>query len=166
MTRATDSYQSLHQLTPAQVLAITALASGATHQEAAEAAGVHRVTVTRWTRHHPEVIAELNRIRADAATEAQAQVVRVSKAAIGVIEDEVRGGNVDAAFRWLRIVPPAEVTTPPKGPLESVDVVNQVRLSMPSLLDEALWKMNERKTSEAEKLLAERLPPDEDSGSS
>jgi hypothetical protein len=161
VTRTTDSYQSLHRLTPAQVLAVTSLAGGATHQEAAEAAGVHRVTVTRWTKHHPEVIAELNRIRADAAIEAHAQVVRVSRAALGVIEDAVRAGSVDAAFKWLRIVPLAEVTTPPTGPLESAGVVDYVRLSMPSLLEELLWKENERKTSEAERLIVDRLKLDE-----
>ena len=63
----TASYRPLHQLTASQQLAVTALAAGATHGEAAEEAGVHRVTVTRWARHHPAFIAELNRLRAEAS---------------------------------------------------------------------------------------------------
>ncbi len=63
---ATERYDLLLQLDPKQAKALEVLAAGGSHEAAAEAAGVHRVTVTRWANHHPEFVAEMNRRRLDA----------------------------------------------------------------------------------------------------
>ena len=103
MTKATDRYRLLHELTPSQAIAVDALAGGATHDMAAKAAGVHRVTVTRWTLHHPEFKAELNRRMSDAADEASALVIRVTNAALATIEKAMHKGDLDAAFQMAPI---------------------------------------------------------------
>ena len=48
-----------------QSIAIDALVSGATQQEAAEKAGVQRTTVTAWCNHNFPFIAERNQRRED-----------------------------------------------------------------------------------------------------
>lgn len=53
--------------------AVNALIAGGTHEDAALASGVHRVTVTRWVNHHPAFVAEMNRVRADLASKTQAR---------------------------------------------------------------------------------------------
>ena len=60
---ATDRYEMLRRLSEQQLCAIEALIGGSSIQEAADAAGVNRVTVSRWRNHHPEFQAELNRRR-------------------------------------------------------------------------------------------------------
>ncbi len=50
---ATDRYKVLRELNHAQTSALDVLIAGGTHAEAAETAGVHRVTVTRWVSNHP-----------------------------------------------------------------------------------------------------------------
>lgn len=158
MTKATDRYKVLHELTPSQAKAVDALAGGSTHEVAARAAGVHRVTVTRWILHHPEFKAELNRRKADAAAEASALVIRVTTAALATVEQAVNDGDLESAFRWLRIVSLTTVTTPPEGPLFSEEVVEQVRQAMPNDVSELLQRVNERTTEEAEALMSARLP--------
>jgi siroheme synthase (precorrin-2 oxidase/ferrochelatase) len=138
-------------------MAVDALAGGATHDVAAQKAGVHRVTVTRWALHHPEFRAELNRRMSDAADEASALVVRVTNAALVTIENAVNKGDLDAAFRWLRSVPLTTVTSQPNGPLLSVEVVEQVRQAMPDDVSEVIRKSGEKTTTEAEELVLSRL---------
>jgi hypothetical protein len=157
VTKATDHYGLLHALTPSQAMAVDALAGGATHEAAASAAGVHRVTVTRWVLHHPEFQAELNRRKADAAAETSALVVRVTNSALSTIEKAVGQGDLDAAFKWLRSIPLSTVTSQPIGPLLSVEVVEQVRQAMPESLEEMLRKTDERTTVEAEELVLSLL---------
>lgn len=55
MTSLDRIRERLSTLTPAQAVAVAALAGGATHAEAAQAAGVARETVTRSLAHHPAV---------------------------------------------------------------------------------------------------------------
>ena len=61
----TDDYSWLREVSDRQVLAIDTLVAGGTHQEAAAAAGVHRVTVSNWARRHPGFMAEVNRRRGE-----------------------------------------------------------------------------------------------------
>ena len=157
MTKVTDRYRLLHELTPSQAIAVDALAGGATHEMAAKSAGVHRVTVTRWALHHPEFKAELNRRMSDAADEASALVIRVTNAALVTIEKAMNNGDLDAAFRWLRSVPLTTVTSQPDGPLLSVEVVEKVRLAMPDDISEIIRKSGERTTMEAEEIVLSRL---------
>jgi len=50
----------LRDLTASHVAAATVLLGGGTHAEAANAAGVHRVTVIRWAHRRPAFIARMN----------------------------------------------------------------------------------------------------------
>ncbi len=164
MTRAkaTDGYQALHELTPSQAKAVDTLAMGKTHEEAASAAGVHRVTVTRWLLHHPEFKAELNRRKSDAALKATTLISRVTSAALSTIEVAIGGGNLDAAFKWIRCVPVTTVTSQPEGPFFSMDVVEEVRQTMPEDLVEILRQAHERTTTDAENAILERLQAADD----
>lgn len=152
---ATRHDESLHDLTPPQIAAIGALMAGGTHDEAAAAAGVHRVTVKRWVNHHPAVIAEMNRIRLDAARQTQEQLRRLTARALEVVEGALSSGDLEAAFRWLRLVPPPPVVSA-AGPTESRNVVEQVRLRLSSPLEELISLGNERSTEDAEHEIAQR----------
>ena len=105
MTRqaATARYQSLLELNPSQVSAIEVLDGGGTHQEAAEAAGVNRVTVTRWARHHPAFVAELNRRKVERTENLATRTDTVTRAALEVVEQAVRAGDLSAALAWIRL---------------------------------------------------------------
>ena len=151
---ATKGNGSLHDLTGPQVAAVHALMAGDTHEDAAKAAGVHRVTVTRWVNHHPAFIAELNRVRADLARQTLSKIVRLTELAMEVVEKALEAGDREAALRWLRLVPPS-LMTPAVGPTESVDVVEHVRAGM--ALDELFLTGDERTTEEAERMLSGRL---------
>jgi hypothetical protein len=161
MTETTDHYQSLHRLSESQRLAVHALAAGRSQTTAAEAAGVHRVTVTRWVAHHPAVIAELNHLRAESASESAAQIGRVTRAALAAVEAAINDGDINAAFKWFRFVAPASVATS-FGPIESHDVVEQRRRGMPSYLQELLGVDTERTTNDAEEDFARQLSAEED----
>ena len=56
----TKCYQMLHDLTVEQQNTIDRLVAGDTDEQAAKAAGVHRVTVSRWRLYNPTFQAALN----------------------------------------------------------------------------------------------------------
>ncbi len=157
---ATNRDSALHQLDMQQNLAVVALANGATHDAAADAAGVHRTTVTRWANHHPAFIAQRNRLQAEAAATAAAEAAtvrrRITTAALETIEAEIAAGNADAAFRWLKVSPPTSGVAACPGPMEAVAVVDAVRLSMPGVLDE-LPSQQRPTYADAERLIRSRL---------
>ena len=62
---ATTDGHRLYQLSEKQLRALDVLANGGTHADAAEAAGVHRVTVTKWCNSHPAFKADRNRRRSE-----------------------------------------------------------------------------------------------------
>jgi hypothetical protein len=152
----TGRYQSLHELSSEQVRALSALAGGATHEVAAGCAGVHRVTVTRWVNHHPAFIAELHQLRLEAARDAAALVVETTRRALRVVSDAVEEGNLDAAFRWLRLGTLASVAGPTEGPADSHQVVERVRATMPDFLTQMLAEGGPT-SADAEAALLERL---------
>ena len=102
---ATERYESLLRLTPAQAIAIDVLDRGGTHLEAAEAAGTHRVTVTRWVHHHPAFVAELNRRRFERLELISKRCHQVTLRAMDLVEAEIEEGGLSAALNWLRIAP-------------------------------------------------------------
>jgi hypothetical protein len=57
---ATKGYKRLHGVTVKQQNAIDRLVAGDTDEQAAQAAGVHRVTVSKWRLHDPAFQAALN----------------------------------------------------------------------------------------------------------
>lgn len=145
--RDSSRYPALHNLTPAQARAVEALLAGASHSRAADDAGVHRVTVTRWVNHHPASITALNVGKADHANEMKARAHGLTRMALDVVEGALNAGDVRAALQWLRLHPPREVApdaaTTPEG------VVETVRAAMPSPLDVVLTA-HEMSTEDAE----------------
>ena len=99
----TDRYESLLQLSSSQVLAVEALDAGSTHHDAALAAGVNRVTVSRWVRHHPAFIAEMNRRRVERLEHLSAQIGDVTSRAIDVVAKAISDGDLSTALAWVRL---------------------------------------------------------------
>ena len=100
---STDRYESLHKLTAAQLSALDVLDGGGTHTEAAEVAGVHRVTVTRWVNHHPEMRAELTRRRIERVEVLADRAEVLTLAAFDVIAKAIEKGDRSTALGWLRL---------------------------------------------------------------
>jgi len=99
----TECYELLRTLTPSQCIALDHLDAGATHQTAADAAGVHRVTVTRWARHHPGFEAELNRRRQERAERIADRIGEISTAALDVLGEAINDGDTETALACLRL---------------------------------------------------------------
>jgi hypothetical protein len=100
---ATDRYESLLKLSPSQSLAADVLYMGGTHQEAADAAGVNRVTVTRWVHHHPAFVAEMTRRTFERYECLASRAETVSERAIGLVLQAIENGDLSTALTWLRL---------------------------------------------------------------
>lgn len=100
----TKRYKFLLELTESQTVALEALENGASHLDAAKAAGVHRITVTRWCNHHPEFIAERNRRQIERAARIAVASDAVTMRAIEVVSEAIEGGDAAMALRWLRLI--------------------------------------------------------------
>lgn len=101
----TELRAALLHLSPAQQAAVEALAAGATHEDAAAAAGVARETVTRWVGHHCAVRAALNLHRAVAAEEQLDRTLRIRAKALTAVEDALDAGTLEP-LAVLRTIPP------------------------------------------------------------
>jgi hypothetical protein len=88
-----------------QERAIEVLVAGGTHGRAAEAAGCHRVTVTRWANYDPDFIAEINRRRAEVWTEVADQLQRAVRRSVEVVVAALEGPepSLPAALAILRM---------------------------------------------------------------
>ena len=154
---ATNNNQSLHKLTVAQTSALGVLAAGGSQIEAADAAHVHRVTVTRWANHHPAFIAELNAIQGAARVRMRTVVGRVTEKALRAVETSIEEGEVDIAVKWLRLVPGILVDSEFKGPSDSVVVVEKIREGKGLKMLEILQRADGYSTEEIETLLCQLL---------
>ncbi len=109
---------ALLTLTASQATAVEALATGATHADAAKAAGVRRETVTNCHGHHPAFRAALAAARGVLAAE-QADTIRtIRRVALDLVlaklDDSV---DLATALQVLRAIPaPAEPTGTPTVP--------------------------------------------------
>ncbi len=103
----TIRYESLLKLSPPQVLAVDVLDAGGSQVEAAEKAGVSRVTVSRWLHHHPAFVAELNRRQVERASRVAARSDELTFKAMEVVAQAVEQGDTSAAIQWLRLLGPA-----------------------------------------------------------
>lgn len=101
---------ALVELTPAQALAVDAIAAGSTHEDAAEAAGVTRETVNRWANHHPGFQSAVDRYRHVLADELAMAACRLRAKAIMVIDHHLEADDLSAALTVLRAVQPPELT--------------------------------------------------------
>ena len=100
-----DLRTALIVLTPAQQSAVEALATGATRDDAADAAGVERETVSRWANHHPGFRTALNLYRSTLAMDQADLARRIRGKALDVIERHLDNADLAAALAVLRAVP-------------------------------------------------------------
>lgn len=104
--------EALLKLSSKQSLAVSALAGGSTHAEAAAHAGVQRETVTRWCAHHSAFKAALQLQRFAVATEQRDLSSRVRSKALARIEAAIDSGDLTAAVSALRLIPATELLVP------------------------------------------------------
>jgi len=112
-------------LSDSKLIAIDTLVTGATHREAAEAAGVARTTVTEWVNHRDEFRSELERRRRERAAEVNDRVGAAVGQALRVVTEHLDAGDLRAALGLLRLVPPEALCQPPpaaQDPREREDV--------------------------------------------
>lgn len=146
----------LLELTPAQQLAVEALAGGGTQQKAAEAAGVTRETVTRWAGHLPAFRATLNLFRTAIVTEQIDTARRIRGKALGAIETALDEGRIDP-LAVLRVVADATGSIGPTVPEAILDAeMNWTRLGLPPTppprgLDEQLASFQNPPPSDVER---------------
>jgi hypothetical protein len=98
-----DLRAALLGLTPAQQLAVEALAVGVTHEEAANKAGVTRETITRWAGHLPSFKAALNLYRSTLVHEQIDTSRRIRGKALCAVETALDEGRIDP-LAVLRVV--------------------------------------------------------------
>ena len=96
-----DNQTQPHSVSDRQLLAIDALLSGATHNEAAEIAGVHRCTVTGWVNHHIGFITELNQRRYQRDLASADLLHKLVHNSLQLISDVIAGGDIKAALTLL-----------------------------------------------------------------
>jgi hypothetical protein len=160
MTAASDLKKlrrALLHLTPAQQVAAEALATGATQQAAAEAAGVTRETVTRWAGHVPAFKATLNRYRHAIATDQIETARRVRGKALAAIEAALDNGEIDplAVLRTVVVDPSTAIgSTVPEAILDGE--MNKTRANLPPTppargLDAELDRLNHPPPSDIER---------------
>jgi hypothetical protein len=100
---ATTGYKSLRELSPAQLIAIDALLAGDTHAQAADKAGVHRVTVSKWVAGHPAVQAELNRRRRELSEARAARLRELDETALDAVAAQLDASDPEFALKWLKL---------------------------------------------------------------
>ena len=120
-----------------QSIAIDALVSGATQQEAAEKAGVQRTTVTEWCNHNFVFMAERNQRRRDRLEAAGEQLRETLCAALDHLGERVREGDTGAAMAIVK----------------AVGVEHLLNAVKPGPIDPAVVKTNLAKRCEAEVLV-------------
>ena len=163
---------ALLKITPTQQAAAEALASGATHADAADAAGVARETVSRWAGHHPGFRAYLAELRATiAAEQATAEAERrraIRGRALDVVADRLDddGATLTDALAVLRTVTApttrAELPAPLPVAAELLDRErDRLRPSLPAvpfdMLNDDPFLMRPTDHQRAEDLAVERL---------
>ena len=113
------------KISPAQSLAVAALASGLTVTEAARKAGVARETVSRWVHGDPEFIAELQNTRAEMAAQLRCALETLGERSIAVLREAVQnsftpGTKLKAACAVLKLLGVDRFETIPPTTAEEV----------------------------------------------
>ena len=152
---ATERNNALHELDTAQLTALGILMQGGSHQEAADAAGVHRVTVTRWRNHHPAFIARMNEFRSEIAAQIELAAEQHTGAALRVVGQALAESDLTAALRWLGIS--SRFVGARIGPKDSTEVVECFRRGLPSELDRMISFDQGPSVEDAEAQILRRL---------
>ena len=121
----TDDYESLRRLTDPQLAAIDVILAGGDRQSAAKAAGVHRVTVSKWANHHPEFKAELNRRRAELAQSNGDLVRRIDELVLGRLIVRIEAGDDAACSEWVKLRSLGKIDTASVGPTDAESIIRQ-----------------------------------------
>ena len=87
-----------------QSIAIDALVAGATHREAAEAAGACRSTVTGWVNHNITFITELNQRRQSRLVASGETLHRTMAAALALLAERIDAGDAEVALALVKAV--------------------------------------------------------------
>ena len=87
-----------------QSIAIDALVAGATHREAAEAAGACRSTVTGWVNHNIAFITELNQRRQSRLVASGETLHRTMAAALALLAERIDAGDAELALALVKAV--------------------------------------------------------------
>jgi transposase-like protein len=107
-----------YALSSQQEAVVDLLGSGMNISEAAEKVGVTRQTVSEWVNRNPAFQAGLNRRRQELWAEASDKLRSLLSAALALLEQAVKEGNIRAAIAVLRSaglehLPPPEGATEP-----------------------------------------------------
>jgi len=121
----TDDYNSLRILSDNQNVAIDALIGGATHAEAAERAGVHRVTVSKWVARHPGFRAELNRRRAELGEQRVARLRELDELALDAAASRLETLDPEFAMKWLKFRGLNATVLPSPGPTDPGQMIER-----------------------------------------
>jgi hypothetical protein len=115
------------ELNDRQLIAVDALVVGATDEEAATAAGVHRVTVSRWKNNNPMFIAALNGRRRELRESSIEKLRALLPKAVERLEREIESGpdGLKAALELVKLTRLAEQRAKPYlvDPLEVFDAM-------------------------------------------
>ena len=131
MADETGRYKLLHQLSPAQSIAIESLDTGASHCEAAEAASVSRTTVSRWATNHPAFVAELNRRKSDRADRNAQRIDDLILMSIETVARAVEDGDSSIAMAVLKQLGVNSITAL-HGPTDAESFIEERRLALTS----------------------------------
>jgi aryl-alcohol dehydrogenase-like predicted oxidoreductase len=122
----TNRYQVLREVNDRQRLAIEALLTGATHAEAAEKAGVHRVTVSSWATKHPGFQAELNRRRREVRERSASRLRELDVAALDAVATQLETHDPEFAMKWLKFRGANATTFPDTGPTDAEEILERL----------------------------------------
>jgi len=115
----------LHSITPSQRKALAVLAAGGTHKDAADAAGVHRVTVSNWSSRHPGFRAETNRVRTELADVQRDRIRHIDDLALSAFQERIEAGDVSAINTWIKARGLAKIDTSGIGPTNSEQLLDE-----------------------------------------
>jgi hypothetical protein len=123
MATKRDAMLQDSRLSASQLIAVDGLMSGSSHAEAAEAARVHRTTVSRWATKDPDFIATLNERRQQVFSEAGDRLRSVLNRAVQVLADAVDSGDPEISLALLRLVGADRILDAARiGPTDADDV--------------------------------------------
>jgi transposase len=121
----TNGYKSLREPSERQLVAIEALLTGATHSEAADQAGVHRVTVSKWVAGHPAFQAELSRRRQELNEQRAARLRELDETALDAVAHQLDTSDPEYAIKWLKLRGITSSIHQAPGPTDAEEIIEQ-----------------------------------------
>ena len=165
-TKGNDSsnkkrYKMLHELSPKQIDALAVLSAGGTHDEAARAAGVHRVTVSRWFNNHPAFVAEMNYLCVENIRRVENHTKQATLKSLNLVLEELAESNVNVALKWLSLAQKGFIGGSQKAPVTSEAVLELFRDEMEHPTTVMLRDIDGLTVENVERLLLAKFPEGE-----